>query len=151
MTAAIGSARVSPVDRHVGQRLRLLREILDFSLDELSALTNIDAADLRRFESGLQRIGPPTLFVLASKMQMNVAWFFEGLQAAQLDDLEAVGTDQNVAEIVNYQDGLALINRSYEVASPERREMLIAVAQSILSQQARDSSEQPGKRNGGCG
>jgi transcriptional regulator with XRE-family HTH domain len=153
MTPAIGSRKISAVDAHVGMRLKLIRQLRDLSVEELAELTDIDAVELRRFESGVLRIGAHTLFVLASKLSMPVAWFFMGLRA---DQAAADGTldAERSAEIVNYEEGLTLLNRCYELASPDKREVLIAVAQSLLGQQMRTVESRPGppeKRNGSHG
>ena len=153
MTATAGSRKISAVDAHVGMRLKLIRELRDLSVDELAELTEVDAVELRRFETGVLRIGAHTLFLLASKLSMPVAWFFMGLRA---DQTAADGTldAERSAEIVNYEEGLALLNKCYELASPDKREVLIAVAQSLLGQQARTTPARQGvpeKRNGSHG
>ena len=156
MSSVQGSRKVSPVDLHVGMRLRLLRDLLDYSLEQVSELTDIDVVMLRRFESGALRIGATSLFQLASTMDMPVSWFFAGLRPEQVESDSNATFARRAAEALNYDEGLALITRCYELASAERREMLIAVAQSIVSQQARAvdgvaGRTKPEKRNGGKG
>lgn len=48
--------------RVVGTRVRAMREAADLSVFELAKLANVDAAQLRRCEIGLQ---PPSLILLA--------------------------------------------------------------------------------------
>lgn len=74
-----------PVDRHVGARVRLRRELLALTRRRLAAAIGTTAAKLSRFESGIERLDARTLYELSSALDVPVTFFFEE-DAADTDD-----------------------------------------------------------------
>jgi transcriptional regulator with XRE-family HTH domain len=79
--------RDRPIDRHVGERLRTLRERRGLSMQALADLTGIDAERLRAFEAG-ERIRPEVLYGLAGTLNVLIAAFFVGTEPPQVQPLD---------------------------------------------------------------
>jgi transcriptional regulator with XRE-family HTH domain len=88
--------RARPIDRHVGERLRTIRERRELSLQALAESTGIDAAQLRAFEAG-ERIRPEVLYGLAGTLNVLIAEFFSAVTKPQdlpLPDLAAFASPE---------------------------------------------------------
>jgi transcriptional regulator with XRE-family HTH domain len=67
---------VSNIDVIVGRRLRLLRLLADMSVDDLAALTRMNAAEVTACELGHKRFGPTHIAAVAERFKLPVSWFF---------------------------------------------------------------------------
>jgi transcriptional regulator with XRE-family HTH domain len=67
------------VDAEVGSRLRLRREELRLTKDQLAAELGMSGRALDDIEPGLSRLFPAQMFSAAQKLGVPVSYFFEGL------------------------------------------------------------------------
>lgn len=72
-----------PVDIHVGERLKTLREQRKLSQEKIAAAVNVTFQQIQKYERGANRISASRLYHLAHLLDVSVLDFFEGL-----DDLE---------------------------------------------------------------
>jgi len=71
------------VDKHVGQRLRDRRRILELSQQDIAQTLGISYQQIQKYECGLNRISAGRLFMLAHIMGVPAAYFYEGLPPAE--------------------------------------------------------------------
>ena len=71
--------RERQTDRHVGQRLRLLRTELGVSLDELARRSSISTGHLAQYEAGERRMSPLVLSEMSDALRVGIDEFFYGL------------------------------------------------------------------------
>ena len=64
-----------PIDRHVGERLRAIRERQGLSVEALATRVGIPAAQLAAHETG-ERIRPEALYAIARTLNVLIAEFF---------------------------------------------------------------------------
>jgi transcriptional regulator with XRE-family HTH domain len=69
----------SPIDRHIGARLRALRKAHGMSQAELAARLGVDEAQVARYERGTARAGATQLFAAAHAFDVPATPFFAGL------------------------------------------------------------------------
>ena len=69
----------SPIDKHVGSRVRMRRLMLDMSQTELAKALGLKFQQVRRYEKGMDRVGASRLQHLSQILNVPVAFFFEGL------------------------------------------------------------------------
>lgn len=119
---------VSPVDHHVGRRLRLRRMTLDMTQEKLATELEVSYQQVQKYEHGTNRIGAGRLFILAQLLGVSVQYFFEGLEE---DD-----TRREELSYVSTAEGLALNEAFCSIASPEIRRQLVSLISSISSNQA---------------
>src|SRR5689334_558411 len=76
--------RVSPrkataIDKHVGKRLRRLRQINEISLERLAEIVDVAPQQIQKYEIGETRISASRIFELARIFRVSIAWFYEDL------------------------------------------------------------------------
>jgi transcriptional regulator with XRE-family HTH domain len=113
-----------PIDRHVGERLRAIRQSRGLSLAALADGTGIDAERLRAFEAG-ERIRPEVLYGLARTLNVLVAEFFIAAQPPEqpLDELAAFASPET-AELLQVWRRLG----------PEARHRAITIVQAVAGE-----------------
>ena len=67
-----------PVDRYVGERVRLRRKLMSMSQEELAALIGLTFQQVQKYERGSNRISASKLFQIATALKTRVAYFFDG-------------------------------------------------------------------------
>jgi transcriptional regulator with XRE-family HTH domain len=84
--------RVHPTDKHVGNRLRMRRLMLNKSQSEIANALGLTFQQLQMYEKGTNRISASRLQRLCSILQVPVSFFFEG--GPQEPKLPALGNDE---------------------------------------------------------
>jgi transcriptional regulator with XRE-family HTH domain len=74
-----------PIDRHVGERLRAIRESRHLSLQAMADSMGIDVVRLRAFEAG-ERLKPEVLYGIAQALGVLIAEFFVATKAPEPQD-----------------------------------------------------------------
>jgi transcriptional regulator with XRE-family HTH domain len=69
---------LSPIDIHVGSRLRKRRTMLRISQDKLGQALGLDFQQIQKYEKGINRIGASRLQQAADILGVTVPFFFEG-------------------------------------------------------------------------
>jgi transcriptional regulator with XRE-family HTH domain len=69
------------VDLHVGERLRQRRIVLGLTQQELAARVGVTCQQAHKYEKGVNRLSAARLFNLAGALEVDVGFFFEGLDA----------------------------------------------------------------------
>ena len=75
----LSSKKPNHVDQHVGTRLRLRRNLLDLSQDELARRLGLTAQLIQKYEAGETRISASRLYEISNQLAITITWFFEGL------------------------------------------------------------------------
>lgn len=65
------------IDKFVGSRLRLIREKLLFTAEEVAHLSEIEVSVLQSIERGLFRPTPEILLRISEEMGVSIVSFFE--------------------------------------------------------------------------
>ncbi len=130
------SARATPVDAHVGERIRLRRMLLGVSQEQLASSVGVTQQQILYYERGSNRLSAGTLYSFARSLGVPVGWFFEGLPGC-VDDprLRASGgrSDRHptIDALSSHNDGRtqkearALIHAYQRVTSPKDRTTLL--------------------------
>jgi transcriptional regulator with XRE-family HTH domain len=90
---------IHPVDRHVGQQLRIRRIHSNLSQTELGTKIGLSYQQIQKYESGKNRISASMLYEFAGRLNVPVAQFFEGLpqpDAARREELSSE-VDERIA------------------------------------------------------
>ncbi len=69
----------SPVDAHVGARIRLRRKLLGLSQQQLAERLGLTFQQVQKYERGVNRVSASKLYETAQVLQAPVTHFFEGL------------------------------------------------------------------------
>src|SRR5262245_28616500 len=102
----------SPIDKHVGSRVRMRRITLAMSQQKLGAALGLTFQQVQKYEKGTVRIGASRLQQISQILQVPVAFFFDGLPNAPAPHGSNNGSALSMAQIDNFVsegDGLRLI------------------------------------------
>jgi transcriptional regulator with XRE-family HTH domain len=69
----------SPVDKHVGSRIRMRRMMLGFSQEKLGDALGLTFQQVQKYEKGANRVGASRLLQIARILGVGVEYFYEGL------------------------------------------------------------------------
>lgn len=67
------------VDLHIGGRLRLRRQALGLTQEQLAERLHVTSQQVQKYEKGLNRISASRLLDLASMLDVPIKYFFDGL------------------------------------------------------------------------
>ena len=74
--------RPSPIDVHVGGRVRLRRTLLGMSQERLGEALGLTFQQVQKYERGVNRIGASRLFDLARVLDVPIGFFFDDMPDA---------------------------------------------------------------------
>ncbi|MDI9314115.1 MAG: helix-turn-helix transcriptional regulator [Hydrotalea sp.] len=81
--AAIGNLvddeSAHPIDKHVGERIRLRRKMLRLTQTDLAELLGISFQQVQKYERGSNRIGCSRLYELSLILQTPIDFFFQDI------------------------------------------------------------------------
>jgi transcriptional regulator with XRE-family HTH domain len=78
-----GSEKVrSPIDVHVGTRVRVRRTLLGMSQEKLGAALSLTFQQVQKYERGTNRIGASRLFDLARILDVPIGFFFDDMPSS---------------------------------------------------------------------
>jgi transcriptional regulator with XRE-family HTH domain len=78
----VGRTRPEEVDRHVGARMRQRRIMLGLSQQQMAEMIGVSFQQAHKYEKAMNRVAAGRLYTIAQALGCEVAYFFEGLQAA---------------------------------------------------------------------
>jgi transcriptional regulator with XRE-family HTH domain len=107
----VSPRKATAIDKHVGKRLRLLRQINDVSLEKLAEIVDVAPQQIQKYEIGETRISASRIFELSKIFKVPVTWFYQDLEAATSAELHA--------RIERYQGGINAVARTTTEVSQE--------------------------------
>ena len=95
--------RPSPIDTHVGARVRLRRTLMGMSQEKLGEALGLTFQQIQKYERGVNRIGASRLFDLARVLDVPIGFFFDDMP----DSLGGSGNSARgrLAGFADSQDG----------------------------------------------
>src|SRR4051795_11251213 len=71
--------RASPIDVHVGARIRLRRTLLGMSQEKLGEALGLTFQQVQKYERGVNRVGASRLFDLSRVLDVPISFFFDDM------------------------------------------------------------------------
>jgi transcriptional regulator with XRE-family HTH domain len=109
--------RPSPIDVHVGSRVRLRRTLLGMSQEKLGEALGLTFQQVQKYERGVNRIGASRLFDLARVLDVPVSFFFDDMP-------DAMGANPAVGGRRSGGYGLSEAQEGFDDDTLHRRETL---------------------------
>jgi len=72
-------SRPSPIDIHVGSRVRLRRTLLGMSQERLGDALGLTFQQVQKYERGVNRVGASRLFDLSRVLDVPISFFFDDM------------------------------------------------------------------------
>jgi len=75
----VRESRPSPIDIHVGSRIRLRRTLLGMSQERLGDALGLTFQQVQKYERGVNRVGASRLFDISRVLDVPISYFFEDM------------------------------------------------------------------------
>jgi transcriptional regulator with XRE-family HTH domain len=142
-------SRSSPIDAHVGSRIRLRRTLLGMSQERLGESLGLTFQQVQKYERGVNRVGASRLFDLSRVLDVPISFFFDdmpeplaasyGGQAAALGTRRGFGVAEGQDsfggggdEAMNRRETLELVRAYYRITDPAVRKRVFELIKSLV-------------------
>lgn len=78
-TTADKDPQPSPIDSHVGSRIRLRRTLMGMSQERLGEALGLTFQQVQKYERGVNRVGASRLFDLSRVLDVSISFFFDDM------------------------------------------------------------------------
>jgi transcriptional regulator with XRE-family HTH domain len=129
----VGEKATNSIDKHVGSRVRMRRQMLAMSQEKLGNALGLTFQQVQKYEKGMSRIGASRLQQIGEILQVPVSFFFEdtavSASAPHEPDFQA-----QVEEFVSSHEGLRLIAAFERIKSAALRREIVSLVKTIGSE-----------------
>ena len=133
--------RPSPIDVHVGSRIRLRRTLLGMSQERLGEALGLTFQQVQKYERGVNRVGASRLFDLSRVLDVPISFFFDdmpdsvanafGTQVGRRLGGTAEATDTFSDDTLNRRETLELVRAYYRITDPALRKRVFDLIKSM--------------------
>lgn len=120
------------IDVHVGNRIRMRRQIVGVSQEKLGEMLGITFQQVQKYEKGTNRISASRLYYTAKTLGVSVQFFFEDLPG--VDDKGGFGEpgreDDFMASLMS-ADGITLAKAYRDTDSAKKRKLITTIARLV--------------------
>ena len=147
------SSHPDPVDVHVGARLRLRRNLLGMSQEQLAKACGLTFQQIQKYERGTNRMGSSRLFQFAKLLDVSISYFFDDVRADRAVPYATTGfSDQEQAplegvgghtdnEILHRRETLELIRAYYRITDVKTRRKVYELIKSMAESEPSESGK----------
>jgi len=141
------SRRANPVDKHVGERVRMRRMLLGMSQERLGEHLGLTFQQVQKYEKGVNRIGASRLFGLAQVLGVPIQFFYENMPSSVSGLAAAPGMgepcgDTYVADFLSTRDSVELNKAFARITDPRVRRSIVDMVKSVAGE---DPASTPGE------
>ncbi|MDW3183584.1 helix-turn-helix transcriptional regulator [Roseobacter sp.] len=111
---------VHVVDVHVGKRIRQRRWLVGMTQQKLAECVGIKFQQIQKYETGANRVSASRLWDIADALEVDVAFFFEGLKS---DAENAAEQDSIPADMMGDKEAMDLVRSYYAIPENQRRRL----------------------------
>jgi transcriptional regulator with XRE-family HTH domain len=131
--------RPSPIDVHVGGRVRLRRTLLGMSQEKLGDALGLTFQQVQKYERGVNRIGASRLFDLSRVLDVPIGFFFDDMPDALGGTQGAARRSYGLAEqqegfddeTLHRRETLELVRAYYRISDPSIRKRVFELIKSL--------------------
>lgn len=136
-------SRPSPIDTHVGARIRLRRTLLGMSQERLGEALGLTFQQVQKYERGVNRVGASRLFDLSRVLDVPISFFFDDMPEP-LSGMHGAGNTTRAAggfserqdsygtdEAMNRRETLELVRAYYRITDPAVRKRVFDLIKSM--------------------
>lgn len=136
-------SRPSPIDVHVGGRIRLRRTLMGMSQERLGEALGLTFQQVQKYERGVNRVGASRLFDLSRVLDVSISFFFDDMPAPLADLRGTYQTTRAVGGFAEAQEGfgaddslnrretLELVRAYYRITDPAVRKRVFELIKSM--------------------
>ena len=133
--------RASPVDVHVGARIRLRRTLMGMSQERLGDALGLTFQQVQKYERGANRVGASRLFDLSRILDVPISFFYDnmpesmaGLSPQQSRPMHGFAEQQDgfgMDEAHNKRETTELVRAYYRITDPNVRRRMLDLIKSM--------------------
>ncbi len=136
----------SPIDVHVGSRVRLRRTLLGMSQEKLGEAIGLTFQQVQKYERGMNRISASKLWKLSNVLDVPVSYFFDDLGTDE-DGVVSVapggdsGGDSLALDPMAKRETLELVRAYYKISDPLVRRRLFELTKAAAGSGDQNAAE----------
>lgn len=133
--------RPSPIDVHVGSRIRLRRTLLGMSQERLGEALGLTFQQVQKYERGVNRVGASRLFDLSRVLDVPISFFFDDLPDSLANSLDLPmsrrgggfpeRSDGFGDDTLSRRETLELVRAYYRITDPAVRKRVFELIKSM--------------------
>ena len=129
--------RASPIDTHVGARIRLRRTLLGMSQEKLGDALGLTFQQVQKYERGINRVGASRLYDLSRVLDVPIAFFFDDMSEKLLAERSEVlpsprrtggfseSQDSFAEDLMTRRETIELVRAYYGITDQATRKQVI--------------------------
>jgi len=127
-----GPRSASPVDLHVGTRIRMRRQLMNMSQEKLGNSLGVTFQQVQKYERGTNRVGASRLWDISRILDVPISFFYDGLDN-DFEYVQAAEGDQMpiIYDFINSSDGVALAKAVSKIKNKAVRRQILELARSL--------------------
>lgn len=134
------SRRANPIDKHVGDRVKMRRMLLGMSQERLGEQLGLTFQQVQKYEKGVNRIGASRLFDLAQVLGVPIQFFYENMPSNVSGQPPAFGFADNrgeayMADFLSSRDSVELNKAFARITDPRVRRSIVDMVRSIAGEE----------------
>jgi transcriptional regulator with XRE-family HTH domain len=124
---------LNPIDKHVGNRVRMRRMMLGMSQTKLGDALGVTFQQVQKYEKGTSRISASRLQHTAHILQVLVTFFFEGAPSVpgRPQAKGVVPSPAYVSDFLATSDGLTLTKAFTQIKNKKLRRCIVGLVEEI--------------------
>ena len=118
----------TPIDRHVGARIRMQRMVRGVSQTDLGNAVGISFQQIQKYEKGSNRVGASRLHQIADALEVTPESFFEEVTKS------AISSPKDLAVIDDFilsRDGIALSRAFTKITDAKMRRRIVSLIEEL--------------------
>jgi len=132
----------SPVDRHVGSRVRMRRITVGMSQEKLGEALGVTFQQIQKYEKGSNRISASRMQNIAQVLGVPVSYFFDGAPRdeglAMASGFAESGQADYAVDIFTTPEGVALARAFASIEDPKVRRRVVDLVTTLVEGQRKD-------------
>jgi transcriptional regulator with XRE-family HTH domain len=133
-------SRPSPIDVHVGSRIRLRRTLLGMSQERLGESLGLTFQQVQKYERGVNRVGASRLFDLSRVLDVPISFFFDDMPDSLAANFGGVpnrraggaeAQDPFGDDTLSRRETLELVRAYYRITDPSIRKRVFDLIKSM--------------------
>ncbi|WP_337996379.1 helix-turn-helix transcriptional regulator [Oleispirillum naphthae] len=140
-----------PIDVHVGQRIRLRRNLVGMTQEQLAASVGVTFQQIQKYERGFNRVSASRLYDIGHVLSVPISFFFQDVNAQVAeerygvlpDTFDGAGAPSVLAEDESFSDDplsrtetLELVRNYWKIRNERARAQVFALIKAMAQADA---------------